>query len=186
MFFLRRLAGVAAAAVLPAVLLACSAARTPAADFTLTDDRGGPWRLSEQRGHAVVLTFGFTNCADTCPQTLAKLSHVVKGLRSAGGAVTIVMVSVDPRRDTPSVLHRFVTKFDGPVVGLTGSPGAVHSVESAYHVWAAPLQKHRDGSYDVAHTATISLIDRRGRLAGVVNDNDDEQALRRALQAAST
>ena len=73
--------------------------------------------LSSQRGKAVVMAFGYTHCADTCPLTLAKLVKAKAALGTRAGNVEIAFVTVDPRRDTPAALHGFLQKFgDGVVV----------------------------------------------------------------------
>jgi protein SCO1/2 len=162
-----------------ATLAACGARGTSAPDFTLMGDDGRPWTLSAQRGRPVLLTFGFTHCIDTCPATLAKLSHLTRTLGTSADNVEIAMVTVDPQRDTPALLHRFVAHFDRPIVGLTGNSAEVRAVEAAYHVWAQSIPgKHRSPkSYDVAHTAVIYAIDARGRIRDVRNDDDSEAAL---------
>lgn len=162
-----------------------------APDFTLTSSRAGqPWALSAQRGKALLLTFGFTHCADTCPATLAKLAHLTRALGPRGRDVEIAMVTVDPRRDTPPVLHAFVSRFDGPIVGLTGTPPAVAKVLAAYHVWAQPVPGTSGGrrprSYDVAHTAAIYFIDAGGRIRGLHEDDDSEAALTQAVREISS
>ena len=159
-----------------ALLAGCSAAQR-APDFTLIDDSGHAWTLSAQHGHPVLLTFGFTHCSDTCPETLAKLAHLTRGLGLFGAKVEVVMVSVDPQRDTRRVLHRFVQRFDGPIVGLTGSPARVARVESDYHVWAQRIPGRRGKSYDVAHSAVIYVIAANGQIRAVANDDDSEATL---------
>lgn len=166
------------------VLLAgCGSNASRAADFSLTADDGRPWTLSAQRGHAVVLTFGFTHCADTCPETLAKLTHLRRALGPAGDAMEIAMVTVDPRRDSVPVLHRFVEQFDGPVTGLTGSPAQVARVETAYHVWSQRVPGRRPDSYDVVHSATMYFIDARGNVRDIHDDGESEAALSTAVRA---
>lgn len=168
-----------------ALLAGCSSHRLAAPDFTLTADDNRPWALSAQRGHPVLLTFGFTHCADTCPATLAKLAHLRRSLGDQGRDVAIAMVSVDPRRDSPAVLHRFVTRFDGPVAGLTGSQSRITAVESAYHVWAqrVPGRKPSAG-YDVVHSAVIYVIDASGAIRGIHDDDEPEVALASAVRDA--
>ena len=167
-----------------ALLAGCAPRGSPAPDFTLVADSGAPWTLSAQRGKAVLLTFGFSHCADTCPATLAKLAHLAKTrLGARASDVEIVMVTVDPKRDTPAVLHDFVGRFDGPVVGLTGTPSRIRGVERAYHVWAQPLPPKRGGGYDVVHGAEIYLIDAGGRLRGVREDDESEAAIAGAVRA---
>src|SRR5579872_4126210 len=114
----RNLAVAAGAALL---LWSCSHTDT-SPGFTLTDDEGQGWSLVSQRGTPVVLTFGFTHCADTCPATLAKLARLAGG-RDAKTPVEIAFVTVDPQRDSVAAMHRFVIRFDAGsahIVGLTG------------------------------------------------------------------
>lgn len=176
------------AAALLAAFAACAAGGPVAPDFTLTSDGGRPWTLSEQRGRPLLLTFGFTHCADTCPATLAKLAHLVRGNAAANSSgAQIVMVTVDPRRDSTAALHAFVSRFGSGIVGLTGSPASVRSVERAYHVWAQPLPPKRGRrGYDVVHSAAIYVIDARGRIRGLFPDDEPEASLARALAGVAT
>lgn len=182
MFHLGRLLG--AATLTAAVACGCAATGKDAPDFTLTSDAGQAWALSGQRGKPVLLTFGFSHCADTCPETLAKLAHLTQhALGARGDDVEIVMVTVDPQRDTPGVLHAFMARFGRPIVGLTGSPQAIDAVEAAYHVWAAPVPgKRGHHDYDVAHTAAIFLIDAGGHIRGLHQDDDSEAAIARSVR----
>lgn len=163
-------------------LAACSPGM-PAANVVLTDDRGQTWSLAEQRGTPVVLTFGFTHCADTCPETLAKLAHLAEKMQDAAKRPEIVMVSVDPQRDTPAVLHAFVTRFPPGVVGLTGTPAQIDAVKAAYHVWSQKVPgPHGRGNYDVAHSAVMFFIDAGGRVRGLGDDADSQASMARAMR----
>ena len=167
------------------LLVAGCAHRTAAPDFTLLDDRGRPWTLSAQRGHPVVLDFGFTHCADTCPLTLAKLVRTVDGLGGSAGGTTIAFVTVDPQRDTPAAMHAFISRFgaSGRLVGLTGSPEQIARVERAYYVWAQRVPgSPRTGSYDVAHSTGIYFIDAAGARRAIRDDGDSQAALTTALR----
>lgn len=166
------------------VLLLCAAAgsacsRGGAPDFTLHDDSGKAWTLSQQRGKAVLLTFGFTHCADTCPATVAKLARVGRSVPEGPQKVEVAFVTVDPHRDTTVVLRRFVARFAqagaAQVIGLTGTPAQIDNVKAAYHVWSAPT------AHDIAHTAAIFLIDPEGRIRGVRDDDDSPASLSRAV-----
>jgi len=171
----------AACAQLCVLLVAC-AGGTAAPDFTLRDDGGSPWTLSQQHGKAVVLTFGFTHCADTCPATLAKLARVTGSTARAKTDAEIVFITIDPARDGVVALHRFVERFalpDGaPIVGLTGSPAQIRNVERQYHIWSQPMPKG-----EIAHTAAIYLIDPQGRIRAVRDDSDSVRSLSRAIGA---
>jgi protein SCO1 len=155
---------------------------TPVADFTLQND-ASPWSLSAQRGKAVVLTFGYTHCTDTCPVTLAKLAQTVRTLGPRASGLEVVFVTVDPHRDTPAVLRAYLRKFDGGFVGLTGTPGKIAAVEKAYHLWAQRIPGKRVGGYDEAHGDAIFFIDGRGDLSSLHDGADSVEDLTQAAGA---
>jgi protein SCO1 len=174
------------AVALVLLLGSCSSGTAP--NFRLTDDTGASWTLAGQQGKTVVLTFGFTHCTDTCPATLAKLTRLAGTVDAQGHSVEIVFVTVDPGRDTPRVLHRFLTHFNTGathVTGLTGSPPQIDSVERAYHVWAQRIPGSR-ASYDVAHSAVIYFIDPAGRIRALHDDDDPDAVLSAALREAAS
>jgi protein SCO1 len=162
----------------PAIFAAC-AGTAGAPDFTLRDDGGSRWTLAAQRGKVVLLTFGFTHCADTCPATLAKLTRLTSSIPGGAQKVEVAFVTIDPTRDTVAVMHRFIARFaqpgEGDLVGLTGTAPEIESVKAAYHIWSQPTP------HDIAHTAVIFLIDPYGRIRGVRNDDDSETSLSRAV-----
>ncbi|MBV8343461.1 MAG: SCO family protein [Candidatus Eremiobacteraeota bacterium] len=173
----KRLLGLAGLACVASILGCAHAPSAP--NFTLQDDGAGPWTLADQRGKVVLLTFGFTHCADTCPAAVGKLALLTRALGARGRDAEIAFVTVDPARDTPSALHRFVTHFEpgsSRVVGLTGAPSAIASVENAYHVWS---QRIAHGEF--AHSSVIFLIDARGRIRGLRDESDSEASLARAV-----
>jgi protein SCO1 len=176
------------AAVLALLLGACGR-QWIAPDFRLTDDLGAAWRLADQHGKTVVLTFGFTHCADTCPATITKLTHLAARVHDRGSPLEIVLVTVDPQRDTPAALHRFLARFDGraaQLTGLTGTPSQIDAVERAYHVWAQRVPGSNRSSYDVAHSAAIYFIDPAGRIRALRGDDDPDAVLSAALREAAS
>lgn len=134
----------------------------PAANFTLTDQGGKTFSLSQARGRAVALYFGFTHCADVCPQTLALLAKARADSHLTPSQVSIVMISVDPRRDSPAELRKFFRKVGVQAIGLTGTAAALAPVYRSYGVAIVP-QKH-----DIAHTDAIFVIDPQGRIRETV------------------
>lgn len=128
-------------------------------DFGLTDSRGQPFTLASQRGRLVLLSFGFTHCPDVCPLTLARYRALLAELGPDAARLQPLMISVDPLRDTPAVLDRYVRHFDARILGLTGTLEAVAVVQRRYGVIAMPGAGGR-----VAHSDYLYLIDDLGRL----------------------
>jgi protein SCO1/2 len=128
----------------------------------LTDHTGKPRRLEDFRGKAVVLFFGFTHCPDICPTTLADISQAIKALGPDAERVQVLMVSVDPERDTPEALAKYVTAFDPRFLGLRGDLPATQKVAKEFKIY---FEKRKQGaSYTVDHSAQSYVIDPQGRL----------------------
>lgn len=155
-------------------------------DFTLTDQDGRPFRLSDERGHAVALFFGYTHCPDVCPATLAHLASARAQLGTAGQTTRVIFITVDPRRDTPPRLKTYLARFDPSFIGLTGTEAQLAPVYRAYHVWYQALPKSPQQLEALeAHTSTIWIIDSRGRPKGFADWSDSTAALAHDLRAAS-
>jgi len=174
------------ALALLALLGGCARGGPVAPNFTLSDQHGSPWTLSAQRGKAVAVFFGYTHCADTCPAALAKLASAIASAGQAGADAEIAFVTVDPQRDTPPVLAKYIARFSGAtIVGLTGTPKQITGVERAFHVWAQKIPGRRGAqTYDEAHTAIIFFIDRSGRIASMRDDSDTVAAIARDVRKA--
>jgi protein SCO1/2 len=133
----------------------------PANDFTLTS-ADGPVSLDELRGKVVVLFFGYTYCPDVCPTTMVRLAHALDLLGKDADDVQVVMISVDPERDTPERLAEYVGAFDPSFMGLTGTPEEVAEVASAYGIYLARAEGSAATGYLVDHTSTVTVLDRNG------------------------
>ena len=134
--------------------------------FTLTDLRGQRFGLRELGGHPTLVYFGFTYCPDICPTTLAVLRDALPGLRAALPSLQVVFVTVDPERDTPATLKVYLAAFDRHFQGLYGSPAELAPLLEGL---GAVAERHNlpGGSYTMDHSATLFLVDTRGRLAAV-------------------
>lgn len=132
-------------------------------DFTLTDQRGARRSLSDFKGKAVALFFGYTHCPDVCPTTLAEYASAMKQLGQQAARVQVLFVTVDPERDTVKVLGSYVPFFDKRFIGLTGTPGEVGKVTSQFKV-VAERKPAAGGDYFIDHSSGSYLIDPQGRL----------------------
>ena len=131
--------------------------------FHLQDLSGADFGLEQLRGHPTLLFFGFTNCPDVCPLTLATLSQlpaqVLPGLR-------VAFVSIDPERDSREVLRAYLAAFSPTFIGARGPDTALAPLLSSLHV-SAERASLPDGSYTMQHSATLYLLNTRGALAAV-------------------
>jgi protein SCO1/2 len=128
----------------------------------LTDHTGKPRHLEDFRGKAVVLFFGFTHCPDICPMTLAEVSNELKKLGADGDRVQVLLVTVDPERDTKEVLAKYVTAFDPRFLGLYGDLAATQKAAKEFKIY---FEKRKAGeSYSVDHSGQSYVIDPQGRL----------------------
>ncbi|HEX5725138.1 MAG TPA: SCO family protein [Longimicrobiaceae bacterium] len=135
-----------------------------APEFSLTDHDGRPVTLATYRGEPVLLFFGFTHCPDVCPLTLNRLARVAGGAR-------ILLVTVDPARDTPAALRAYAARFGERVTGLTGEPAALERARAGYGAFAEPAH---GGHGMLAHTPVVYGIDRRGVLRVVISESATE------------
>lgn len=129
-----------------------------AANFELTDQNGRAFSLRESRGQAIALYFGFTHCTDVCPQTLALLGKARARAGLTPAQVRIVMVSVDPRRDSPAELRLFFKKIGVDATGVTGTRAALQAVYRAYGIGVGTQNN------DIVHSDNIFVIDPQGRI----------------------
>lgn len=134
--------------------------------FELVDIRGRPFSSEQLKGRPFVIFFGFTRCPEVCPMTLNDLSLLRGELGAAAEHMQVVFVSVDPEQDTPAAIAKYLTAFDMPVIGLTGSPEQLKRAQRAYGVYARKVPVEGTDEYTVDHTATVYLMNRDGRFFG--------------------
>lgn len=137
-----------------------------APDFTLTDQHGDAFTLSEQQGKTVLLFFGYTFCPDVCPTTLADFAQIRRTLGEEADRVEFVFISVDPERDTQEVIGRYVGKFDESFIGLRGEGDVLDAVKADYGVFSAPetTEEGHEHDYLVTHSSFTYLVDPEGML----------------------
>ncbi len=137
----------------------------PAPDFVLVDPDGHPFRLSDQRGRVVLLFFGYTTCPDVCPTALARFRQVREALGAEAAHVRFVFITVDPERDTPARLKRYVETFSPDFIALTGDRAALARVWEDYGVYVE--RQEAEGSavgYLITHSSWTYLVDPDGDL----------------------
>lgn len=133
-------------------------------DFALTAANDQTVHLSDFEGDYVFVYFGYTFCPDLCPDTLAKLALVRRELGDDAERMQVLMVSVDPERDTPERLAEYVSFFDDSFVGVTGTPEEIDAAGKPFGLYYEAHEGSSDSSYLVDHTARAFLLDPNGRL----------------------
>jgi protein SCO1/2 len=171
------IAGIAAAVLwrhgAPGVELAGGTYLSPARalpDFSLIDEHGRPFGPGNLKGSWSMMFFGYTNCPDFCPTTLATLAALEKRLRAAGAPVRprVIFVSVDAKRDTPEQLRKYVPYFDPEFVGVTAvDQSAIEAVAARLGVGVIITPK-AGGAYSVDHSGAIFVLNPDGRLAAIL------------------
>jgi protein SCO1/2 len=137
-----------------------------APEISLRGSDGSEVTLARYRGKVVLLTFGFTHCAAVCPTTLATLAQTRSGLGDAAGEVQVIFVTVDPERDTAAHMKQYLAAFDPTFIGATADPEVLAEVREAYGVTA--VKEGTGPDYAMAHTSSIFLIDRAGKLRALM------------------
>ncbi len=138
--------------------------------FSLVDHRGDPFTLEQLKGRWSFLFFGYTNCPDVCPTVLSMLDKVAQELGkepTLNRDVQFVFVSVDPVRDTPEVLRKYVGDFNPDFIGVTGANESLTQLTRQLGIYAKPEPADAHGHYSMDHGTPVLLIDPAGRLLGV-------------------
>ena len=143
--------------------------------FALVDHTGAPITEAAFAGHPSILFFGFTNCPEICPTTLAEMDGWLKQLGDEGKNVRAYFVSIDPEHDTPEVLKNYVTSVSDRVTGITGDPAKVGEMAKGYNIYfkKVPLDT---GGYTMDHTASVLLLNDRREFAGTISYGESKEA----------
>lgn len=132
--------------------------------FALDNARGGRTALADYKGKVVVVFFGFTQCPDVCPTTLADLAEAKKRLGADGEKLQVVFITLDPERDTPAVLAQYVPQFDPSFVGLVGTADQTAAAARDFKIFYMKVPGKTPTSYTIDHTAGAYVFDREGRV----------------------
>lgn len=139
--------------------------QAPVADFALTNHNGQSVHLSDFRGEVTLLYFGYTYCPDVCPATLAELASALRELNpEERQQVQVLMVTVDPARDTPEVLANYLNQFDASFLGLSGSDEEIAAAAALFGIFYQKTEGTIESGYLVDHTASVAAVDKEGYL----------------------
>lgn len=133
-------------------------------DFHLVDHNGTPRSLADFRGKVMVMFFGYTHCPDVCPTTLSDLAATMRALGSDAGKVQVLFVTIDPERDTPTLLRNYVPAFNPAFLGLYGDAATTAATAKEYKVFYQKEPGKHAGDYSMDHSAGTYVYDPQGRL----------------------
>ena len=138
--------------------------------FTLTASDGQTVSDASFRGKWLLVYFGYTYCPDVCPTTLNDIAEALEKLGPLADRITPLFITVDPERDTPDVLGRYVKSFDPRIVGLTGTPEQIADVAREYRVYfkKRPTGKNPD-DYLMDHSSILYVMDPEGRYVTLIS-----------------
>jgi protein SCO1/2 len=161
-------------ALFVAVLAGCGDSHSPAAgapaggDFVL-QSAAGPVDTRSLRGMVLLVFFGYTNCPDICPASMAAGAQALNALTPEERAKTrMIMISVDPERDTPAKLKDYAAFFHSDMLGVTGTPAEIALVAKSFGAGYVRHPPGADGKYAVDHSAHTYLVDPDGELAATI------------------
>ena len=151
--------------------------------LALPDVSGQQRTLADFKGKVTVVFFGYTQCPDVCPTTMADLAQVKKSLGADGDKLQAVFVTIDPERDTPEILKAYMGSFDPSFVALRGTLEQTAAVAKSFKVFYAKVPGKTEGSYTMDHTAGSYVFDTTGKLRLFTRYGSGTEALQSDLKA---
>lgn len=153
---------------------------------------GQQWKLTDMNGQArdqssfvgkvQLVFFGFAQCPDVCPTSLSELSEAMKLLGPDADRVQVLLVTVDPERDTPDLLRQYLSAFDPRFLGLTGTPEQVRQAASSFKAFYSKVPRP-GGDYTMDHSASFYLLDRNGEARVLLSNNMGAAAIAHDIKA---
>jgi protein SCO1/2 len=152
-------------------------------NFTFVSNTGDPLSLSDLEGKFVLMAFGYTHCPDVCPANLLEFRQIKRSLGDQADDVAFVFISVDPARDTPEFLDRYLERYDPDFIGLSGDEDELNRIASDYNMfWEVRDNTSAGEGYLVEHSASRYLLDPEGRLVRVYSFTATPQAIEADLR----
>lgn len=153
--------------------------------FELVDQRGQPITEQAFRGKPTALFFGFTHCPEVCPTTLFELDGWLHQVDPDGTRLQAYFVTVDPERDTPELLGKYIANVTDRIIGIAGEPDKVGEVIKGFRVYAKKIpldEADPQGDYTMDHTASIFLLDAGGRFTGTISYGENPDVAVKKLE----
>ena len=142
----------------------------------LIDHNGQAFKNTTLKNKPSLLFFGFTNCPEICPTTLADLSQITKEVTSNDDSINIIFVTLDPKRDNKEHLKDYIQYFDGNIIGVTGNKIEIKEFADNWGVFYETV-KTTNSNYTLNHTATVFMIDALGNFRGTIAWGENESSI---------
>ena len=142
----------------------------------LIDHNGQAFKNTTLKNKPSLLFFGFTNCPEICPTTLADLSQITKEVTSNDDSINIIFVTLDPKRDNKEHLKDYIQYFDGNIIGVTGNKIEIKEFADNWGVFYETV-KTKNNNYTLNHTATVFMIDELGNFKGTISWGENETSI---------
>ncbi|RCL02738.1 MAG: SCO1/SenC family protein [Candidatus Tokpelaia sp. JSC188] len=156
------------------------------APFTLIDSRGRVVTEADIRVKPAAIFFGYTMCPDVCPTTLLELTNWLEKLGSDADKIGVWFFTVDPERDTPQLMHEYISMFSNKIIGISGDPKKVHAAVRSFNIAAEKIDSG-DGDYTYDHTAAVLLLNKGGYLRSIIPYQEkDEIAIQQLKNLAES
>jgi protein SCO1/2 len=152
-------------------------------DFSLTDHNGKATRLADFHGKAVVMFFGYTQCPDVCPTTMATMRDAMALMGDDAKRVQVLFVTIDPARDTPALLAQYVPAFHPSFLGLYGDEKTIAALAKDFKVFYAKQPGSTPGSYSVDHSTGSYAFDPQGKLRLLIRHGETAANVAKDIQA---
>lgn len=146
-------------------------------DLDMVDTNGQARRMADYKGKVLVVFFGFTQCPDVCPTALTQLAQAIDLLGSKASQVQVLMMTVDPDRDTPEVLKNYVQVFHPDFDGLTGSASQLLKTAKSFKAFYAKVPGTKAGQYTMDHSSSFYIIDAQGQARALLRGDSSPQEI---------
>lgn len=139
--------------------------------LSMVDGSGQSRTLADYKGKVLVVFFGYTHCPDVCPTSMAQLAQVMTLLKDDAKKVQVIMITVDPQRDTAQALNAYVKAFNPSFVGLTGTPEQLHKTAQSFRAYYAKAPGPTPEAYAMDHSSSFYILDQKGQARVLLNGN---------------
>lgn len=160
----------------------CVREKTIGGNFELTSHLDSSYSLEDSKGKVVMLFFGFTHCPDVCPNTLSTVQTVLSQLGDQAMQVQLLFITVDPKRDTPTVLEKYLEYFNSNFIGLTGKSEEIDKVIKQYGGFYSYAGDLASSAYTVDHTSNLYIINKQGAVANILPYGLPAQAITESIK----